>query len=532
MTEKNKDVRVRFAPSPTGMLHIGGARTAVNNWAYARATGGKFILRIEDTDLARSTDENTKIILRAMKWLGLDYDEGPGVDGPYGPYFQLQRLDLYKAAIDELWQKDAAYPCFCTKEEIDAKREKAIAETGGYSGYDRTCRAIPRDVAQARMDAGESFVWRLKVPLDHKPIEFDDAVYGHMSFPADVMDDLVLTRGKDNIPTYNFAVVVDDSAMKITHVVRGDDHLSNTPRQILIYEALDKPVPTFAHLSMILGPDGKKLSKRHGSTSVEEYQARGYLPDALVNFLALLGWSLDDKTTIIHRDLLCSEFDLSRVTRKDSVFDEKKLDWMNGCYIREMGADKLAEISREWFAKSVVQGKDESCQGSRVVPSMSKEELNELDRQIKEFDEDKVSEELDFVDQNFDMFKKLSPLIIERLDRLDQIPAKLSFIFWGPNLVLDERSKTKVLDKSAEETKKVLTSAREIFADQSIKWDCDVLQTKCQELCEKLDIKPRNLFQPIRVAIAGNMVSPPLFECIELMKREDVVARIDFAISI
>lgn len=176
------------------------------------------------------------------------------------------------------------------------------------------------------MDAGEPFVWRLKVPLDHGPIEFDDAVYGHMSFPGEVMDDLVLTRGKDNIPTYNFAVVVDDSQMGITHVVRGDDHLSNTPRQILIYEALGVNVPTFAHLSMILGPDGKKLSKRHGSTSVEEYQARGYLPDALVNFLALLGWSLDEKTTLIPRKQLCQEFDLNRVTRKDSVFDETKLD--------------------------------------------------------------------------------------------------------------------------------------------------------------------------------------------------------------
>ena len=429
MTKENKEVRVRFAPSPTGMLHIGGARTAVNNWAYARATGGKFVLRIEDTDLARSTEENTAIILRAMKWLGLDYDEGPEVEGPYGPYFQLQRLDLYKQAIDELWEKDAAYPCFCTKEEIDTKREKAIKEEGGYSGYDRTCRSIPRDEAQARMDAGEPFVWRLKVPLEHEPIEFDDAVYGHMSFPADVMDDLVLTRGEDNIPTYNFAVVIDDSAMKITHVVRGDDHLSNTPRQILIYEALDKPVPTFAHLSMILGPDGKKLSKRHGSTSVEEYQARGYLPEALVNFLALLGWSLDDKTTIIPKDVLCKEFDLSRVTRKDSVFDETKLDWMNGCYIRDMGPEKLAEISKEWFAKAVVQGKNEASQGSRIVESKTKEELKELDRQIKEFDEAQVEKEINFVDENFDMFKKVTPLIIERLERLDQIPGKLSFMF-------------------------------------------------------------------------------------------------------
>ena len=364
-----------------------------------------------------------------MEWLGLDYDEGPVVDGPYGPYFQLQRLDLYKEAIEELWEKDAAYPCFCTKEEIDAKREKAIKEEGGYSGYDRTCRSIPRDEAQKRMDAGEPFVWRLKVPLDHEPIEFDDAVYGHMSFPADVMDDLVLTRGEENIPTYNFAVVVDDSAMKITHVVRGDDHLSNTPRQILIYEALGKPIPVFAHLSMILGPDGKKLSKRHGSTSVEEYQARGYLPDALVNFLALLGWSLDDKTTIIHRDLLCSEFDLSRVTRKDSIFDEKKLDWMNGCYIREMGPDKLAEISKEWFAKTVVQAKAEAAEGTRIVPSLTKEELEELDRQVKEFDEAAVEEQMKFVESNFDTFKKTCPLIIERLDRLDQIPSKLSFMF-------------------------------------------------------------------------------------------------------
>ena len=364
-----------------------------------------------------------------MKWLGLDYDEGPEVEGPYGPYFQLQRLDLYKQAIEELWEKDAAYPCFCTKEEIDAKREKAIKEEGGYSGYDRTCRKIPREEAQARMDAGEPFVWRLKVPLEHEPIEFDDAVYGHMSFPADVMDDLVLTRGEDNIPTYNFAVVIDDSAMKITHVVRGDDHLSNTPRQILIYEALDKPVPTFAHLSMILGPDGKKLSKRHGSTSVEEYQARGYLPEALVNFLALLGWSLDDKTTIIPKDVLCKEFDLSRVTRKDSVFDETKLDWMNGCYIRDMGPDKLAEISKEWFAKAVAQGKNEASQGSRIVESKTKEELKELDRQIKEFDAAQVEKEMNFVEENFDMFKKVTPLIIERLERLDQIPEKLSFMF-------------------------------------------------------------------------------------------------------
>ena len=461
-----EEVRVRFAPSPTGMLHIGGARTAIDNWAYARATGGKFILRIEDTDPERSTEENTQIILRALTWLGLDWDEGP--------FFQMKRLDKYEAALNYLIEHDAAYPCFCTKEEIDAKRQ-----AGNLSGYDRTCRDIPKDEAQKRIEAGESHVWRLKVPLEHAPIEFDDAVYGHMSFPADVMDDLVLVR-PDGVPTYNFAVVVDDSDMNITHVVRGDDHLSNTPRQILIYEALNKKIPKFAHLSMILGPDCKKLSKRHGSTSVEEYKERGYLPEALVNFLALLGWSLDDKTTIIPKDVLCKEFSLDRITKKDAIFDETKLDWMNGCYIREMGVDEFVKRARPWF--------DSVC----------------------------------------DNAYKAAPLIIERISRFDEIPEKLGFLAWGPKLELDEKSNNKVLQK--EGAKNALIACREVIATED--WTCDALQTACQELCEKLDIKPRKLFQPLRVAITGNMVSPPLFESVELMKREDVLARIDEAIKL
>ena len=315
-------VRVRFAPSPTGKLHIGGARTALYNWAFARSMGGTFVLRIEDTDPERSTKENTDLILRALRWLGLDWDEGPEVGGTYGPYFQTQRQQFYADALQKLRDNDAVYPCFCTKEELDAKRAKAEAEEGGFSGYDRTCRSIDPAEAQRRIDAGEPHVWRLKVPLDHGPIQFVDAVYGEMSFPIDVMDDMIVVR-TDGSPTYNFAVVCDDSDMKITHVIRGDDHLSNTPRQILIYEALGAKVPTFAHLSMILGADGKKLSKRHGATSVEEYQARGYLSDALVNFLALLGWSLDGETTIISRETLCKEFSLDRITKKDAVFDEK-----------------------------------------------------------------------------------------------------------------------------------------------------------------------------------------------------------------
>ncbi|MGN0035162.1 MAG: glutamate--tRNA ligase, partial [Coriobacteriales bacterium] len=296
--------RVRFAPSPTGLLHIGGARTALYNWAFARRYGGTFVLRIEDTDPTRSTRENTDAILRSLRWLGLDWDEGPEVGGPHGPYFQTERMDVYRAAFEKMRAEGTVYPCFCPPELIAEKRARAEKEQGGYAGYDRTCRDIPADEAAARIAAGEAHCWRLKVPLDHDDIIVDDAVRGQCSFPIEAMDDMIVVR-TDGTPIYNFAVVCDDADMQITHVIRGDDHLSNTPRQILIYEALGLPVPRFAHLSMIWGPDGKKLSKRHGATGVEEYREQGYLPDAIVNYLALLGWSLDGETTKFDRATLC-----------------------------------------------------------------------------------------------------------------------------------------------------------------------------------------------------------------------------------
>ncbi len=477
-------VRVRFAPSPTGMLHVGGARTAIYNWALARATGGTFVLRIEDTDPERSTEENTQIILRAMRWLGLDWDEGPEVGGEYGPYFQTQRMDTYRNALETLKERGAVYPCFCTKEDLDAKR---AAAGESYSGYDRTCRHMDPEKAQARIDAGDEHVWRLKVPEDHGPIEFDDAVYGHMSFPAEVMDDMILVRS-DGSPTYNFAVVCDDVNMGITHVVRGDDHLSNTPRQILIYEALGARTPTFAHLSMILGSDGKKLSKRHGATSVEEYQQRGYTSDCMVNFLALLGWSLDGETTIIDRETLCSEFSLDRVTKKDAVFDEQKLDWMNGQYIQSMGSAKWVEAARPWLDEAGAVG-------------------SPID------------------------LRSVYPLISERLEHFDQIPEKLSYLFWGGKVELDETSVAKVLKKEGARADEALRACREVIADESIPWECEPLQSACKELCETLDMKPKNLFQPVRVAVCGNMVSPPLFESIELLERADVLSRIDYTLA-
>lgn len=505
MTDTSKRrVRVRFAPSPTGRLHVGGARTAIYNWAFARAMGGDFILRIEDTDPERSTEENVQVILNAMKWLGLDWDEGPEVGGGVGPYFQTQRMDTYAAALARLKERGAVYPCFCTKEELDAKRAKAEQEEGGYAGYDRTCRDLNPAEAQARIADGEPHVWRLKVPLDHGPIEFEDAVYGPLSFPAEVMDDMIVVRS-DGSPTYNFAVVCDDANMGITHVIRGDDHLSNTPRQILIYEALGLGVPTFAHLSMILGADGRKLSKRHGAASVEEFCERGYLPDAMVNFLALLGWSLDGETTIVTRDVLCREFSLDRVTKKDAVFDEAKLDWMNGMYIRAMGANEWVKASLPWIYRAfagVAAGDD----------------LDEALRSAAAAD----------VQARPEWYAKLYPLVAERLVRLDETSSKLAFMFWGPEVrALDEKSVAKVLKKEGARADVALAACRAILADERNAWDAEGLQEACREQCEALDMKPKLLFQPLRVAVCGNMVSPPLFESIELLAREDVLARID-----
>ena len=485
----NNNVRVRFAPSPTGMLHIGGARTAIYNWAFARAQGGRFVLRIEDTDEARSTEENTQIILRALSWLGLDWDEGPEVGGEFGPYYQTERMETYKQALNKLIESGNAYPCFCTKEELDEKRKIAEKEQGGYGGYDGTCRNLSADEAKRRIDAGEPHVWRLKVPENHSTITFDDEVYGHMEFPCDVMDDLILVR-TDGMPTYNFAVVCDDANMKITHVVRGDDHLSNTPRQILIYEALGFDVPKFAHLPMILGSDGKKLSKRHGATNVEEYRDAGYLPDVMVNFLSLLGWSLDGETTIIPRDVLTKEFSLSRINKKDCIFDETKLDWMNGAYIREMSVEAWAQEALPWIMKT--KGADDS----------------------------NVKVDIDFA-------KQVCPLVIERMVRFNELPEKLEYFFWDSDVHFDEKSVNKVLLKEGSQADVALNIALDVLKDETNVWDFDSLQSKVRAKGEEMGLKPKFIFQPIRVAVTGNMVSPPLFESIVLMNRADVVNRIE-----
>ena len=484
-------VRVRFAPSPTGKLHIGGARTAIYNWAFARANGGTFILRIDDTDPTRSTDENTQIILRAMRWLGLDWDEGPEVGGDFGPYAQTERLDLYKEAAQKLWDAGRAYPCFCTTEQLAADRAAAQARKDPFQGYQRRCRDLSREDAQARIDAGEPYVLRIKVPADRGDVVIHDAVHGDVVFDAKELDDFVIFRS-DGTPTYNFATVVDDAMMGITHVIRGDDHLSNTPRQVMVYEALEAPVPTFAHISMILGADGKKLSKRHGATSVEEYRDAGYLSDAFVNYLALLGWSLDGETTVIPRDVLASQFSLERISKNPATFDPKKLDWMNAEYINAMSdAD---------FADQI------------MLPELHKAGLID-----DGFEADET-----WVDA-------LAAIVKPRTKMpADAVGVAAPVFATAQTLEYDEKSVAKGLAK--EGMGAVLDAARAALEAVSANaWAPEAIDGALEPLPEALDAKKRIVFQAVRVAVCGNMVSPPLGETMSLIGKDDCLARIDRA---
>jgi glutamyl-tRNA synthetase len=481
-------VRVRFAPSPTGHLHIGGARTAIYNWAFARRSGGTFILRIDDTDPERSTVENTEAILRSLRWLGIDWDEGPEVGGSVGPYFQTARAELYVHALETLKSAGSAYPCFCTADELEAKRGDARA-TGGTAGYDRTCRALDPVTAAERVAAGEPHVWRLAVPADRTGVSFVDAIRGDMTFPGSALDDFVLVR-TDGTPTYNFATVADDAAMAITHVIRGDDHLSNTPRQILVFEGLGAEVPEFAHLSMIWGPDGKRLSKRHGATSAESYRDEGYLPEALLNYLALLGWSLDGETTIISRDVLLESFSLDRVSRNPAIFDVEKLDWMNGVYIRELSTRALAE---------------------RVMPFLIDAGL--LDVESGESSLQWLAEAL--------------PLVSQRVKRLDEVPRAIAFLF-GDQVALDPAACEKTLAKDG--ARDVLEAALSALTSAE-PFDAPSIEGVLRAVPEAMQRKPKDVFQVVRVAVTGSTVSPPLFESIALLGRVRTVVRLQAALS-
>ena len=345
MSSDNRTVRVRFAPSPTGHLHIGGARTALFNYLYARRKGGTFVLRIEDTDQERSTPESVKGILESLRWLGLEWDEGPGREGGHGPYYQSERKDLYRAELDRLVEEGKAYPCYCTPEELAARREEAKA-AGSPIGYDGRCRTLDGDARAAMEREGRPAAVRLVVP--EGTTSWKDLVRGNVEFRNDQFGDFVIFKS-DGFPTYHFAVVVDDAAMEISHVVRGDDHISNTPRHLMLFEALGRPVPQFAHVPIIMGADGGRLSKRHGATSIGQYRDEGYLPEAMVNYLALLGWSTSESRQTFTMDDLTAEFDLDRVSKSGAVFDPEKLLWLNNHhYLALSPAQRVERLLPFW----------------------------------------------------------------------------------------------------------------------------------------------------------------------------------------
>ena len=446
-------VRVRFAPSPTGFLHIGGARTALYNYLFAKHNNGKFILRIEDTDEVRSTDEAVLAILHGMKWLGLDWDEGPvinsdgsmGVKGEYGPYFQLQRLGAYKPYIQKLLDEGKAYKCFCSAEELAEKRKQAELEKRPPK-YDNKCRKLTKEQIEEFEKQGMKPVIRFK-NSGAGQTKFTDLIKGEISFENSLLDDFVIVKSS-GVPIYNFAVVLDDALMKITHVIRGDDHISNTPRQIMLYKALDFELPVFAHIPMILGSDGARLSKRHGATSVLAYRDMGYLPEALVNYLALLGWATSDSQQLFKFDELIQKFELNDCSSSASIFDDKKLLWMNGEYIRAKSLDEFTEIAIPVLADAKLIDKD-----------LSQEKKENL--------------------------KKILALEQDKVKLLTEIPALFDFML-TEKIEYNPSDVEKVLKK--EGAKKILEDMLKNISEMPV-FSAENLETLCREYAEKNELK-------------------------------------------
>ncbi len=478
----SKAVRVRFAPAPTGYLHVGGARTALYNWLFARHHQGTFILRIEDTDQVRSTEKSVGGILDSLRWLGLDWDEGPEVGGDLGPYFQMQRLHFYRAAAERLLEEKKVYFCYCTPEELKERREAALARRE-TPGYDRRCRELsPRE--RATLEAqGRKPALRFAMPLEGETV-VHDLVRGDVHFANQQLDDLIIMRA-DGFPTYNFAVVVDDILMQISHVIRADEHLANTPRQIRIYEALGHPPPQFAHVSMILGLDRTKLSKRHGATSVSDHRDAGYLPEAMVNFLALLGWAYDDKRELFTPEELIEHFSLEKVNPAPSIFSDEKLEWMNGVYIRQLEPEELAK---------------------RLLPFLKEAGL----------------------EADMETIRRLVPLIQERMKVLSAGVELVDFFFkeeiaYDPELLMGKKM-------TAQESHAALKVTSERLERLPL-FDEENLEKALRRLADDLSLTAGQLFGIIRIAVTGKKVAPPLFGTLAVLGRKRALWRIDLALD-
>ena len=480
-------VRVRFAPSPTGYPHVGNIRTAMFNWLLARHSGGSLVLRIEDTDVARRVEGAVEAIMDGLKWLGLDWDEGPEVGGEYGPYYQSQRLELYREAAARLVARGDAYYCYCSPERLEqVRRERSAGKE--LTAYDRRCRELSDDERKKLEAGGITPVVRFKVPLEGGTA-YRDVIYGDLTFEHNTIDDFVLLKS-DGYPTYHLANVVDDSAMKITHVIRAEEWISSTPRHLLLYRALGLEPPQFVHHPMILGPDRAKLSKRHGAVSILDYRAGGYLPETMFNFLSLIGWSLDDKTELMSRQELIENFSLERIGRSGAVFNKEKLDWMNGAFIRQ--------LSREALARQLMPFLEEGLPVNVVRP---------------------ISEEY---------VRKIAPLIQERINTLAEAAGYADFFFVDSLEYETEQLIGKKMTPEA--TLEGLKAAEEKLAALS-GFDAAVMEAAMRPLAEELGLKAGQLFGALRTAVTGKAATPPLFETMEVLGRGTCLNRIKIAIA-
>ena len=482
-----ENIRVRFAPSPTGYLHIGGARTALFNYYFAKRYNGKFILRIEDTDRERLKEGSVSQILSSMKWLGMDWDEGPEKDGGYGPYYQSERTDLYRKEVKRLLDEGKAYYCFCTEEDIEKEREeqRRLKVSFRYSGK---CAELSKEQIEKNLKEGKPYVIRIKIPREGTT-EVDDLIRGRVSFDNSQLDDYIILKS-NNMPTYNFACVVDDYAMKITHVIRAEEHLSNTPKQVLIYRALGYDIPQFAHLSMILAPDRSKLSKRHGATSVEEFRDGGYLRETLVNYLTLLGWSPGEEREIFDISDTIEKFSLENVSKTAAIYDIDKLTWMNGVYLRESNLDYVIK---------------------EVIPFF-------IDKGLIKKEE---------VEEKYEYIKRVVDAVREKVKLLPEI-AEASEYFFRDIEGYDSKGVTKRFKK--EGVVELLEKGKEALA-KSPSFDVETVEKSYRDLIDELGIKGGDIIHPTRLAISGRTVGPGLFDIISILGKDLCIERINKAID-
>ncbi|MFC1949849.1 glutamate--tRNA ligase [Chloroflexota bacterium] len=482
-----KPVRVRFAPSPTGLPHVGSIRTAMFDWLLARHTGGRFVLRIEDTDVARRVEGAIEGIMDGLKWLGLDWDEGPDVGGDYGPYIQSERVELYKQAAEQLLAQGNAYYCYCSPERLEEMRKDQIARKQP-PGYDRLCRNLTPEQRAEKEAEGIKPVVRFKTPLEGKTT-YTDVIWGEVTFEHSTLNDFVLLKS-DGYPTYHLANVVDDHAMEISHVIRDESWISSTPYHVLLYQAFKYEPPQFVHHPVILGPDRAKLSKRHGAVSILEFQEMGYLPETMFNFLALIGWSLDDKTELMTRQELVDNFSLERISKTGALFNREKLDWMNGVYIRGLSVDDFVLRAMPFLEK--------------LLPAPVKRPLSA------------------------DYVKKIMPLVQERAKTLAEVPELTEFFFtdeldYDTDLLIGKNmtgeSATKALELSIQRL-----SPLEKFDEES-------LETLLRALAEEIGLKTGQLFSVLRTAVTGRTATPPLFVTMAVLGKELCLKRMTAALD-